>query len=75
MEKSNKYYWQELDMTVECITCRSKKELAMFAHRNNDHIVGWIFLCKKCQKHWEDSHLELHWLLKDETGKIYRRSL
>jgi hypothetical protein len=41
---------EEKDYTIECFNCGySLVDLAMYPHRRNKRIVGWIFLCPCCK--------------------------
>ena len=33
---------------AHCIRCRGTDELALFAHRAERQMVGWLFVCAKC---------------------------
>jgi len=37
-----------LDYLAHCIGCRGTDRLALFAHRIEGQMVGWIFACPNC---------------------------
>jgi len=34
--------------TTHCAGCLTSSSLAMFAHRREGKLIGWIFLCSSC---------------------------
>jgi len=38
----------ERDFVAHCVKCQETDELALFAHRVEGQMVGWLFVCAKC---------------------------
>ena len=58
-----------IEYTSNCIFCGSINDLIMFAHRQGNDMVGWIFVCPKCRN--KIAHLEIR-LVYAETKKEKR---
>jgi len=48
------------DYDISCIKCGIRKNLKMYAHRNTENqMVGWVFVCPKCEDDLQDKQLIL----------------
>jgi len=49
---------QNLLYVAHCIFCESTDNLYMYAHRKEDKMVGFIFICDECKGKVDDKEIK-----------------
>lgn len=44
---------------MHCVKCLTRNELTMHPHRRDGLIVGWVFVCLKCEGEVRDKEIQL----------------
>lgn len=56
---------------VHCLFCMTDGNLQMHAHRVDNKLVGFIFLCDKCANEMKDVDVTMGWVKKNkESTKV-----